>query len=157
MVSCQKLNMHQSCWWCWVDFCFSSGSITRPNLRWHSCFCCILAFPQSFHCFPFDLVIMNWREGGIFVLSMIWNILMRFPQHAKELSSLMTLVLFMESLVLTRASFFSETVFFPVFQGERKIKTVSLVPGQLLCLEHAVQQEYFSQHHASLLHVFVSK
>lgn len=44
-----------------------------------------------------------------------------------------------------------------LLKGERKIKTVSLGPGQLLCLEHAVQQQYFSQHHASLLHTLVSK
>lgn len=44
-----------------------------------------------------------------------------------------------------------------VFQGEGKMKKVSLVSGQLLCLEHAVQQDYFSQHHASMLHVFISK
>uniref|UniRef100_UPI0037E85CA3 ran GTPase-activating protein 1b n=1 Tax=Semicossyphus pulcher TaxID=241346 RepID=UPI0037E85CA3 len=44
-----------------------------------------------------------------------------------------------------------------LLKGEGKMKKVSLVPGQLLCLEHAVQQEYFPQHHASLLHIFVSK
>lgn len=44
-----------------------------------------------------------------------------------------------------------------LFKGEGKMKKVSLVPGQLLCLEHAVQQEYFPKHHASLLHIFVSK
>ncbi len=44
-----------------------------------------------------------------------------------------------------------------VFQGEGKVKKVSLVPGQLLCLEHAVQQEYFPRHHASLLHTVMSK
>ncbi|KAM8730129.1 ran GTPase-activating protein 1b isoform 1-T2 [Acanthopagrus schlegelii] len=44
-----------------------------------------------------------------------------------------------------------------LLKGEGKLKKVSLVPGQLLCLEHAVQQEYFSQHHASLLHTFISK
>ncbi|XP_053269161.1 ran GTPase-activating protein 1b isoform X1 [Pleuronectes platessa] len=42
-------------------------------------------------------------------------------------------------------------------KGEGKIKKVSLVPGQLLCLEHAVQQHYFSQHHAQLLNNFMSK
>lgn len=44
-----------------------------------------------------------------------------------------------------------------LLKGEDKMKKVSLVPGQLLCLEHAVQQEYFLQHHASLLHTFTSK
>ncbi|XP_049419762.1 ran GTPase-activating protein 1b [Epinephelus fuscoguttatus] len=44
-----------------------------------------------------------------------------------------------------------------LLKGEVKMKKVSLVPGQLLCLEHAVQQEYFPKHHASLLHTFVSK
>lgn len=48
-------------------------------------------------------------------------------------------------------------LFVSAFQGEGKIRKVPLVPGQLLCLEHAVQQEYFSQHHASLLHTFTSK
>uniref|UniRef100_A0A3Q1BPH1 Ran-GTPase activating protein 1 C-terminal domain-containing protein n=1 Tax=Amphiprion ocellaris TaxID=80972 RepID=A0A3Q1BPH1_AMPOC len=47
--------------------------------------------------------------------------------------------------------------FCSAFQGEGKMKKVLLVPGQLLCLEHAVQQEYFPQHHASLLHIFLSK
>lgn len=47
--------------------------------------------------------------------------------------------------------------FFSGFQGEGKVKKVPLVSGQLLCLEHAVQQEYFPQHHASLLHIFLSK
>ncbi|XP_076615257.1 ran GTPase-activating protein 1b [Chaetodon auriga] len=44
-----------------------------------------------------------------------------------------------------------------LLKGEDKVKKVSLVPGQLLCLEHAIQQEYFPQHHASLLHAFTSK
>ncbi|XP_075949346.1 ran GTPase-activating protein 1b [Anarhichas minor] len=44
-----------------------------------------------------------------------------------------------------------------LLKGEGKMKKVSLVPGQLLCLEHAIQQDYFSQHHASLLHIFMSK
>lgn len=44
-----------------------------------------------------------------------------------------------------------------LLKGEGKMKKMPLVPGQLLCLEHAVQQEYFSQHHASLLHTFTSK
>ncbi|XP_069578330.1 ran GTPase-activating protein 1b [Brachyistius frenatus] len=44
-----------------------------------------------------------------------------------------------------------------LLKGEGKMKKALLVPGQLLCLEHAVQQEYFPQHHASLLHTFLSK
>ncbi|XP_042364366.1 ran GTPase-activating protein 1b [Plectropomus leopardus] len=44
-----------------------------------------------------------------------------------------------------------------LLKGEGKVKKVPLVPGQLLCLEHAVQQEYFPQQHAALLHTFVSK
>ncbi|XP_072229713.1 ran GTPase-activating protein 1b [Leuresthes tenuis] len=44
-----------------------------------------------------------------------------------------------------------------LLKGEGKVKKVSLVPGQLLCLEHAVQQEYFPQHHASLLYIFLSR
>lgn len=46
---------------------------------------------------------------------------------------------------------------FVSFQGEEKTTKVSLVPGQLLCLEHAVQQEYFAPHHAALLQTFMSK
>uniref|UniRef100_A0A8C6P6J9 Ran GTPase activating protein 1 n=1 Tax=Nothobranchius furzeri TaxID=105023 RepID=A0A8C6P6J9_NOTFU len=42
-------------------------------------------------------------------------------------------------------------------QGEGKVKKALLVPGQLLCLEHAVQQDYFSRHHASLLYTFLSR
>ncbi|XP_068161269.1 ran GTPase-activating protein 1b [Antennarius striatus] len=44
-----------------------------------------------------------------------------------------------------------------LLKGEGKMKKVPLVPGQLLCLEHATQQKYFSQHHASLLHTFTSR
>ncbi|XP_044194199.1 ran GTPase-activating protein 1b [Thunnus albacares] len=44
-----------------------------------------------------------------------------------------------------------------LLKGEGKTKKASLIPGQLLCLEHAVQQDYFPQHHASLLHTFLSK
>ncbi|KAK2820873.1 hypothetical protein Q5P01_023832 [Channa striata] len=44
-----------------------------------------------------------------------------------------------------------------LLKGEGKMKKVSLVPGQLLCLEHAVQQDYFSPHHVSLLYTFISK
>ncbi|XP_028332011.1 ran GTPase-activating protein 1b isoform X2 [Gouania willdenowi] len=40
---------------------------------------------------------------------------------------------------------------------EGKVRKALLVPGQLLCLEHAVQQEWFPQHHASLLHTFISR
>ncbi|XP_003961408.3 ran GTPase-activating protein 1b [Takifugu rubripes] len=42
-------------------------------------------------------------------------------------------------------------------KGEEKTTKVSLVPGQLLCLEHAVQQKYFEPHHAALLQTFMSK
>uniref|UniRef100_A0A7N8YH13 Ran GTPase-activating protein 1 n=1 Tax=Mastacembelus armatus TaxID=205130 RepID=A0A7N8YH13_9TELE len=44
-----------------------------------------------------------------------------------------------------------------LLKGEGKMKKVSVVPGQLLCLEHAVRQDYFPCHHASLLHTFMSK
>ncbi|XP_061823331.1 ran GTPase-activating protein 1b [Nerophis lumbriciformis] len=44
-----------------------------------------------------------------------------------------------------------------ILQGEGKTKKVPLVAGQLLCLEHAVQQDYFAQHHAYLLHIVLSK
>ncbi|KAG7474009.1 ran GTPase-activating protein 1-like [Solea senegalensis] len=44
-----------------------------------------------------------------------------------------------------------------LLKGEGKMKKVSLVPGHLLCLEHAIQQEYFPRHYASLLHNFMSK
>ncbi|KAM4715076.1 ran GTPase-activating protein 1b [Anableps anableps] len=44
-----------------------------------------------------------------------------------------------------------------VLKGEGKVHKVSLVPGQLLCLEHAVQQEYFTQDHASLFHTLLSR
>ncbi|TNN51381.1 Ran GTPase-activating protein 1 [Liparis tanakae] len=44
-----------------------------------------------------------------------------------------------------------------LLKGEGKMKKVTLVPGQLLCLEHAIQQEYFLQQHAALLHTFVSR
>ncbi|KAM9306912.1 ran GTPase-activating protein 1-like [Pholidichthys leucotaenia] len=44
-----------------------------------------------------------------------------------------------------------------LLKGEGKMKKVSLVSGQLLCLEHAVQQEYIPQHVASLLYIFLSK
>lgn len=44
------------------------------------------------------------------------------------------------------------------FQAEeKKSPKVSLVPGQLLCLEHAVQQEYFAPHQARLLQTFLSR
>lgn len=46
---------------------------------------------------------------------------------------------------------------FVIFQGEQKTHKVPLVPGQLLCLEHAVQQDYFAPHHAALLQTFTSK
>ncbi|XP_040885453.1 ran GTPase-activating protein 1b isoform X2 [Toxotes jaculatrix] len=44
-----------------------------------------------------------------------------------------------------------------LLKGEGKMKRVSLVPGQLLCLEHAVQQDYFLQDHVVLLRIFMSK
>ncbi|XP_054625144.1 ran GTPase-activating protein 1b [Dunckerocampus dactyliophorus] len=45
-----------------------------------------------------------------------------------------------------------------VLKGEgKKKKKVPLVAGQLLCLEHGVQQDYFAQHHAFLLHTVLSK
>ncbi|KAJ4941012.1 hypothetical protein JOQ06_027299 [Pogonophryne albipinna] len=44
-----------------------------------------------------------------------------------------------------------------LLKGEGKVKKVPLVPGQLLCLEHAVQQVYFPQHVALLLHTFTSR
>nr|XP_057918182.1 ran GTPase-activating protein 1b [Doryrhamphus excisus]XP_057918183.1 ran GTPase-activating protein 1b [Doryrhamphus excisus]XP_057918184.1 ran GTPase-activating protein 1b [Doryrhamphus excisus] len=44
-----------------------------------------------------------------------------------------------------------------ILKGEGKKKKVSLVAGQLLCLEHGIQQDYFAQHHASLLHTVLSK
>uniref|UniRef100_A0A1A8CNL8 Ran GTPase-activating protein 1 n=4 Tax=Nothobranchius TaxID=28779 RepID=A0A1A8CNL8_NOTKA len=44
-----------------------------------------------------------------------------------------------------------------LLKGEGKVKKALLVPGQLLCLEHAVQQDYFSRHHASLLYTFLSR
>ncbi|KAK5880877.1 hypothetical protein CesoFtcFv8_021739 [Champsocephalus esox] len=44
-----------------------------------------------------------------------------------------------------------------LLKGEGKVKKVPLVPGQLLCLEHAVQQEYFPQHVALLLDTFTSR
>ena len=42
-------------------------------------------------------------------------------------------------------------------QGEGKAKKVQVFPGHLLALEHAVQQDYFPQDHASLLLTFVSR
>uniref|UniRef100_UPI003AAB4FB7 ran GTPase-activating protein 1b n=1 Tax=Centroberyx gerrardi TaxID=166262 RepID=UPI003AAB4FB7 len=44
-----------------------------------------------------------------------------------------------------------------LLKGEGKARKVPLVPGQLLCLEHAVQQDYFTQDHAALLHTFLSR
>ncbi|XP_061666270.1 ran GTPase-activating protein 1b isoform X2 [Syngnathoides biaculeatus] len=44
-----------------------------------------------------------------------------------------------------------------VLKGEGKRKKVPLVPGHLLCLEHAVQQDYLAQHYASLVHTILSK
>ncbi|CAN9508988.1 unnamed protein product [Ophioblennius macclurei] len=44
-----------------------------------------------------------------------------------------------------------------VLKGEGKVKKAPLASGHLLCLEHAVQQDYFPQHYASMLHIFLSK
>ncbi|KAJ0015732.1 hypothetical protein NQD34_014022 [Periophthalmus magnuspinnatus] len=44
-----------------------------------------------------------------------------------------------------------------LLKGEGKVKKMSLVPGQLLCLEHAVQQNYFKPDYTSLLYTFLSK
>lgn len=44
-----------------------------------------------------------------------------------------------------------------LLKGEGKLKKMKLVPGQLLCLEHAVQQNYCKADHASLLYTFLSK
>ncbi|XP_049614958.1 ran GTPase-activating protein 1b isoform X2 [Syngnathus scovelli] len=48
-------------------------------------------------------------------------------------------------------------VFIGVLKGEEKRKKVPLAPGLLLCLEHAVQQDYLAKHHVSLLHTILSK
>ncbi|KAG7275506.1 hypothetical protein CRUP_032549, partial [Coryphaenoides rupestris] len=39
-----------------------------------------------------------------------------------------------------------------LLKGEGKVQRVAVVSGQLSCLSHAVQQPYFQQHHALLLH-----
>ncbi|KAF6733721.1 Ran GTPase-activating protein 1 [Oryzias melastigma] len=44
-----------------------------------------------------------------------------------------------------------------LLKGEGKVKKASVSPGHLLCLEHAVQQDVFSPHHASLLFAFTSR
>uniref|UniRef100_A0A8D3A1Y1 Ran GTPase-activating protein 1 n=1 Tax=Scophthalmus maximus TaxID=52904 RepID=A0A8D3A1Y1_SCOMX len=63
----------------------------------------------------------------------------------------------LETIALHSYCFLSTLlVMMGLLKGEGKIKKVSLVPGQLLCLEHAVQQNYFAQHHALLLHNFMS-
>uniref|UniRef100_A0A674C472 Ran GTPase activating protein 1b n=1 Tax=Salmo trutta TaxID=8032 RepID=A0A674C472_SALTR len=43
-----------------------------------------------------------------------------------------------------------------LLKGEGKVKKVQVLPGHLLVLEHAVQQDYFPQDHASLLDTFVN-
>uniref|UniRef100_A0A4W5L7G7 Ran GTPase activating protein 1b n=1 Tax=Hucho hucho TaxID=62062 RepID=A0A4W5L7G7_9TELE len=43
-----------------------------------------------------------------------------------------------------------------LLKGEGKVKKVQVLPGHLLVLEHAVQQDYFPQDHASLLDTFVA-
>uniref|UniRef100_A0A3P9KEG0 Ran GTPase-activating protein 1 n=1 Tax=Oryzias latipes TaxID=8090 RepID=A0A3P9KEG0_ORYLA len=44
-----------------------------------------------------------------------------------------------------------------LLKGEGKVRKAYVVPGHLLCLEHAVQQDFFSQPHASLLFCFTSR
>ncbi|RVE59330.1 hypothetical protein OJAV_G00187390 [Oryzias javanicus] len=44
-----------------------------------------------------------------------------------------------------------------LLKGEGKVKKASVAAGHLLCLEHAVQQDFFSPHHASLLYAFTSR
>lgn len=44
-----------------------------------------------------------------------------------------------------------------LLKGEAKVKKLKLVPAQLLCLEHCVQQDYVKEDHASLLHTFISR
>uniref|UniRef100_A0A4W5L5H3 Ran GTPase-activating protein 1 n=1 Tax=Hucho hucho TaxID=62062 RepID=A0A4W5L5H3_9TELE len=44
-----------------------------------------------------------------------------------------------------------------LLKGEGKVKKVQVLPGHLLVLEHAVQQDYFPQDHASLLDTFVAR
>ncbi|XP_070980898.1 ran GTPase-activating protein 1-like [Oncorhynchus clarkii lewisi] len=44
-----------------------------------------------------------------------------------------------------------------LLKGEGKAKKVQVLPGHLLVLEHAVQQDYFPQDHATLLDTFVSR
>ncbi|CAJ1080638.1 LOW QUALITY PROTEIN: ran GTPase-activating protein 1b [Xyrichtys novacula] len=44
-----------------------------------------------------------------------------------------------------------------LLKGEGKMKKAALVPGQLLCLAHAVEQEYFQHHQALLLQTFMTK
>ncbi|XP_061519919.1 ran GTPase-activating protein 1b isoform X2 [Phycodurus eques] len=61
------------------------------------------------------------------------------------------------SALQTYVTFSTLLVLMGVLKGEGKRKKVALVPGHLLCLEHAVQQDYLAQHHASLLHCILSK
>ncbi|CAL8302461.1 unnamed protein product [Lota lota] len=44
-----------------------------------------------------------------------------------------------------------------LLKGEGKVKRVPVVSAQLSCLTHAVQQPYFQQHHALLLHTVLSR
>uniref|UniRef100_A0A8C7UKT4 Ran GTPase activating protein 1b n=1 Tax=Oncorhynchus mykiss TaxID=8022 RepID=A0A8C7UKT4_ONCMY len=44
-----------------------------------------------------------------------------------------------------------------LLKGEGKAKKVQVLPGHLLVLEHAVQQDYFPQDHATLLDTFVAR
>ncbi|KAJ8363278.1 hypothetical protein SKAU_G00121090 [Synaphobranchus kaupii] len=44
-----------------------------------------------------------------------------------------------------------------LFKREDRLKTVAMVPGHLVALEHAVQQDYFPQDHIAALDDFVSR
>lgn len=44
-----------------------------------------------------------------------------------------------------------------LLKGERKVLKVPVVPGHLLCLEHAVLQDFFPLDHVTLLHTFLSR
>ncbi|CAL8385892.1 unnamed protein product [Arctogadus glacialis] len=44
-----------------------------------------------------------------------------------------------------------------LLKGEGKVKRVPVVSAQLSCLTHAVQQPYFQQHHALLLHTVLCR
>uniref|UniRef100_A0A3B3S795 Ran GTPase activating protein 1 n=1 Tax=Paramormyrops kingsleyae TaxID=1676925 RepID=A0A3B3S795_9TELE len=44
-----------------------------------------------------------------------------------------------------------------LIKSEEKIKPVKVVPGHLLALDHAVQQDYFPREHVAVLHAFMSR